>query len=358
MECDMRARFAKLAVAAALGMVTGCQKYDAPPAPAIEGLKDGRLTDPKAPLVVSFGEPIDPDTLVLKLVYLDLDIEGNLGDEDKDDATELETLFAHEGRFDIGGTAEFVDGDSAFRIVPAAPLPIGPSLAVLVEAGLSDTTGQKTIVRKRLVFSFESKIECNKPSKVIPSGYYFYLANVTEPIGTQVQLLARMIVDPDTGRIRGQFTNADRDPDQTGCPTQCADTEVCRLLPEPECVIPSEFAGTPDEYPDYIPNETPPRGYSFTGDGCAVDQQGGAALVTFEPVDVVVQSPAVTLRNARFSASFSEDDQGALRATGSFRADSVLIGTSPSGEGVGGLTARFIPKGKEPKGIPDPPAEP
>src|SRR5688500_17462349 len=100
-----------LVIALVLGFVlaasASCEEYEAPPRPVVEGLASGVLTDPRAPLVIDFGTPIDPSTLSVKLVVIEADVEGNLRDEDADPETELKLLArldVLEG--DIGGRGE------------------------------------------------------------------------------------------------------------------------------------------------------------------------------------------------------------------------------------------------------------
>ena len=352
-----------LSLVAPLG--AGCELYDGPPQPSIVGAEDGSLEDATAPLVLAFSEPVDPATLAVTIMRFETDVEGNLFDEDADKETEPEKFFsfakgeikAGTTEFVDGSKAELVDGGATLVIRPAAPLPVGPKLALVIEKDLADLNGNLTTVRKRLLFGYSFKLECDKPSTVFPTGKYFLLADIEKPLQTQVQLWAAFYVDPETGRVRGQATNADRDKTQV-CPMSCKSSEVCRLLPEPKCVAPSERAGTTDEHSDYVPNGTPPTGYSFTIDGCAVDQPGGKVVFATAPTDVVTQIPRVTLRNVTLTAEFAPDANGVLRGTGTLAADTVLIGTTPSGKGEGNLVGRLVPAEEAPADIPDPPPTP
>ncbi|MRG91001.1 Ig-like domain-containing protein [Polyangium spumosum] len=337
--------------------LAGCELYDGPPQPRIVGAEDGSLEDATAPLVLAFSEPVDPATLEVKVIRFETDVEGNLFDEDADQESEPEKFFSFTKGVVEGGEAELVDDGATLVMRPSAPLPVGPKLALVIEGGLADLAGNVTKVRKRLLFGYTFKLECDAPSTVFPTGKYFLLADIEKPLQTQVQLWAAFYVDPATGRVRGQATNADRDKTQV-CPTPCKSSEVCRLLPAPQCVPPSERAGTPDEHSDYVPNGTPPTGYSFTIDGCAVDQAGGKVVFATAPTDVVVQVPPVTLRNVTLTAEFAPDANGILRGTGTLEADNVLIGTTPSGKGEGNLVGRIVSADEAPADIPDPPAAP
>ena len=162
------------------------------------------LTDPKAPLTIAFSEPVDPATLHVKVVRLVTDVEGNLADEDLDPDTELDLLFSYDPDLEpFGGDAVLTDGNTRLVITPAAPMPIGPKLAVLVEKGLSDTAGHVTDVQKRLLFAYSFELECDKPTTLFESGGYFLLADIKSPLKVQVQLWASFEVDPATGKVRG-----------------------------------------------------------------------------------------------------------------------------------------------------------
>lgn len=341
-----------LSLSAALGL--GCETYDAPPAPFIEGAQDGVLEDPKAPLVLSFAEPVDPATINIKLIRVVTDIEGNLADEVSNPATELNILYSSDQISESGGTSELLDNNSRMRITLNAPLPIGAKLAMLVEPGLTDLNGNETKTRKRLTFGYSFKLECNAPSAVFESGYYFLLAEIKAPLSIQVQLWSYLEMDPVTGKVRGQCTNADRIKDPNRCPTPCTSGDVCRLLPEPACVKPSEKAGTVDEYVDYTPNFTPPTGYTFSVEGCVKDQEDGSVAFVTAPTEVIVQQPAVTLRNVTLAASLSKEASGVIRGGGSLAADEVLIGINASGKGEGSLDIRVVPTDEAPMDVPKP----
>ena len=344
-----------LSLVAPLG--AGCELYDGPPQPRIVGAEDGVLEDASAPVVLAFSEPVDPTTLNVSIIRLETDVEGNLLDEDDDPESTPAVFFSFTTSLTEGGTAELVDGNATLVIKPSAPLPVGPKLALVIESGLSDVEGHVTRTRKRLLFGYTFKLECDKPSTIFPTGKYFLLADIEKPLQTQVQLWAAFYVDPETGRVRGQATNADRDKTQV-CPMSCETGEVCRLLPAPQCVAQSERAGTVDEHSDYVPYGTPPTGYSFTIEGCAVDQPGGKVVFATAPTDIVVQIPPVTLRNVTLTAEFAPDAKGVLRGTGTLAADTVLLGTSASGKGEGNIVGRIVAADEAPPDIPDPPPAP
>ncbi len=335
---------------------TGCAVYDGPPEVTIAGAQEGLLPDPTQPIVLSFSEAIDPETLHVKLAPYLTDAEGNLGDEDEDPATTLVPTFTHDpGTLDEGGTSVMLD-DHTLAITPTVTPFVGQRLVAIIEPGLADREGNATKVRRQLVFGYEFKCSGDVGTQIFKQGTYFFVVEVDKPLQVQIQLFGAINVDPVSGLFVGQFTNADRDRSQV-CDPPCESTQACQLLPQPKCVPPSERAGTVDEYPDWLPNNEPPTGFTFTVAGCVEDQPNGSAAFTNAPADIVVQAPPVTVKSISLGSAFAVDDNGVLRGTGSMKSDDVLLGTSPSGPGQGSLTARLIPEDEVPPGVPQPPAE-
>lgn len=360
------ARFAlALATAATSAAIAapGCEAYDGVPYATIAGAEKGILSDRKAPLVVAFDKSVDLATVKLKVVRYVLDAEGRLYDEDDDEETELDVLLDFDGSKPddtVGGSVETDEETTRLTLTPATSFPVAEKLAVLLEPGLAGTNGHATIARERLPFSYEVKLTCS-PAPDFVSGAYFFLLDVKQPVGVQVQLQAWLSVNPETGHFLGRFVNADRNRDPARCASSglsCdPDKEACRTLPEPACVAPSEKAGGVDEYPDYLPNYDPPVGYSFDVSGC-VDGSGEKIVFQNLPVDVEVQSPHVILTSTIMTASFAKDADGALRGAGTITADHVLLGTVDSGKAEGAVSARSIPVGEEPPGLEKPQGEP
>jgi hypothetical protein len=341
----------------------GCEDYLGAPRPSIEGLEQGTLTDAKAPLVVSFDRNIDPATLRLKVVRLTVDEEGLLPDEDADAANDdqLQILYSYDATAKFpneGGKGTLDDGNTQISIVPENPWPIAEKLAVIVEPGLSDAEGLRTtILRERIPLTYLVKLNC-APAPDFVSGAYYFVGDVTAPIGTQVQLWAWIDVNPDTGEFNAAFVNADRNRDVSRCEPfglSCdAATEACRTIPEPECVQPSVKAASMDEYPDYVTNYTPPTGYSFQTSGCVDGQSGDKIFFVNVPVDVVVQSPAVSLVGTVLTATFEKDENGVLRGGGTIVCDKVFLGTTDSGKAEGTISARLIPESEAPADLQKP----
>lgn len=348
-----------LVVSLAAGALTAvaapaCDRYEPPPTVTLEGVQGGLLFDSKAPLVISFGQPIDLATLNLKVATFATNLEGELADEDADDTTELRVLLGHDAtEGDRGGRSELDPDGSVLRFYPDSALPVGPKLVVLVEPGLTGTNGRTRQNRTKVPFGYAVRCNAGTRAEKLKSGVYFVLLEVEQPLGTQIQLYAAIDVDPATGAFVGQFTNGDRNPDGTRCPSPCKDTDRCRLLPAPECVAPSLRAGTADEHTDFVPNITPPTGYSFAVEGCAVDDATGSGVVT-APATMVVQQPAVTVEGLTMTAFFGADAKGNVRATGTLSADTAYLGTTKLGAGKGSMTATFIPDGQVPPNVPRP----
>jgi hypothetical protein len=342
------------AATAVMMSAPACERYEPPPTPSIDGLQGGLLYDSKAPLQLSFGQPIDVSTLDLKVAAYETDLEGNLFDEDDDPDTDLEVYAGHspEGG-DKGGHLEVDPDSSVVRFVTDSALPVGPKLVVLVESGLRGTGGHTRNNRTRIPFSYAVKCTAGTRATNLKSGVYFVLLEVEQPLGTQIQLFGAIDVDPASGAFVAQFTNGDRNPDGTRCPSHCKDIDRCRLLPSPACVAPSLRAGTVDEYSDFVPNAEPPTGYSFPVLGCAVDDGTGSGVIT-APATMVVESPPVTVEGLTMTAFFGPDARSGVHATGSLTADAVLLGTSKLGAGKGSMTATLIPIDQVAPNVPRP----
>ncbi|MBX3185541.1 MAG: hypothetical protein KF819_00945 [Labilithrix sp.] len=337
-------------------IAAACERYEPPPTPVIEGLSAGLLYDSKAPLVIDFGQPIDPATLKMKVAAYTPNLEGDLPDEDDDPDTELKVILAHDTLDgDRGGSAELVADNSKLVFTPSSALPVGPKLVLLVEGGLTGTGGRVRVNRTRILFSYAVRCNAGARSTQLQTGVYFVLLEVDQPLGTQIQLYGALDVDADTGAFIGQFTNADRSRDGSRCPTPCGEADACRLLPTPACVAPSLKAGTVDEHTDFVPNFEPPTGYSFRVEGCAVDESNGAGVVS-APADMVVQSPPVTVAGLTMTAFFGPDESGTIRGTGSLTADTIYLGGNVLGNsgGRGSMTAIRIPDDLVPSNVPRP----
>jgi hypothetical protein len=350
----MTAMMLRLLLLVSLLPVLGCPKFDAPPQPTILGIEDGTLESPAAPITVGWHEAIDPATLHLRIVRLDLTPEGDLDPN-------AEVFFEHGPSGDSGGTGTLGANEAFFTISVDGTLPVATQLAVVIEPGLADKEGNSWTVRQTLKFTFAFACgEGNEAATAFPArSVHFMLIDVDSPVQVQLQLLADIRIDPATGAFVGQFTNADRDAASDCSPygLSCnAATEVCRTVPEPACVEPSKNAATVEEYVDYTFNNVLPEGYSFTVEGCIRDQEDGSFALANVPADIEVVSPPVNAHGIEFGLSFRLED-GVLRGQGSFKAADVLLGTTSLGAGVGSCVMREVPEAEVPEGLPEPPAD-
>jgi hypothetical protein len=358
------ATVALVALGAAL-FTPRCAEYEPPPKPYIVGLQEGVLSDPTQTVVIKFTKPVKPETLRARIIRLETDVEGNLYDEDADPNTQVDVLvpFPYERKLvdedgdeidpDADKTiSELSEDHTTLSLKPIATLPTGPRLALVIDAGLSDTEGHVVRDRQRLTFGYKFSCTATTRSANFLEGTYFMLVDVKKPLSVQVQLFAQFKMNED-GTFRAQFTNGDRRPNTGLCPSTCRDSEVCRLLPTPACVAPSERAGEPTEYPDYFPFPTPPYGFTFPVTGC-VEDRGASAAMQASPVDVVVEKPAVTLQAARFTGAFDKSADGTILGSGSLAAPAVLLNNNLVGPGEGSFKAVYIPPDQVPTDTPAP----
>ena len=87
------------------------------------------------------------------------------------------------------------------------------------------------------------------------------------------------------------------------------------------------------------------------------NQPDGSISFTNAPVDVVVQSPAVTVQDVVMNASFNIVGDR-YRGSGTFLGSDVVIGDAKSGAGVGTHKDVFVPADEAPEGIPAPTLSP
>ena len=355
----MRALLLLVLCAAVVALAASCQSYVAPPVGTIDGLANGLLRTPAAPLVIDFSKPIDPATLSVKVIRFDPDADGKLPDETGNPTVSLDPIFSYDPLDgDSGGTARSIPPAPSTRSRRWLACRWGRSSPCSIEPGLTDAAHDSTAttaVRKRLLFSYS--FTCSGAgSKVLPSGAYFFLLDVEQPIGTQIKVFANLDVDAATGRFVGQFTFASRIADPNRCTPPCTNGQVCQTLPgPPACVVPSTRAGTPAEWPDFYANSTPPVGFSFTVNGCAEDEADGTATFATEPANMVVEQPPVSVDGLVVIASFTPDAAGNVTASGGVTGDDIVFGTSHLGAGHGTVAAQSIPASQAP-GIPAPPA--
>lgn len=345
-----------------LVLAASCEKYDGPPEPYLPEASGGLLADPSAPLVVRFSKPIDPATLRLEVAKNVLDDRGRLADETGDAGARLDTVFetSPEARADgteLGGTSRLSDDRTSLRIMPAAAFPLVPKLVLVVEPGLKDDPGTRTMVRRKIPFGFSVDVHCAKATRTFPAiGTYFFLVDVKQPVGVQVRLFAKFRVDRETGRFVASFIRAGRLPDPSRCTPPCKSTEACRTLPlPPACVVYSERATSPDEFPDFYADSTTSASYQFVTLGCIIDQPDGTAQLVNLPVDVRSPTPPVVLVGTKLTSTFGLDTSGALRGAGTLTSERVLLLGSDSGAGTGELHALLIPEAQAPRGVPEPP---
>lgn len=338
-------------LAVAMLGVLGCEEYFPPPTASIEGEVGGLLSDPSAPLVVAFSEAIDPNTLHVTVAFDQSSTSGG-ADSGAPPPPPLYTYDPING--ETGGMGALDAQNQSFTITPNAALPVGSKLVLIVQPGLAGVDGRTVNIAQQVPFSYAFQCAGGKGTALLKSGTYFFLLQVETPITTQIQLWASLDIDPKTGLFVGQFTKAKRNPAPNRCPSPCDSTEVCRLLPSPTCVVPSTAAGSVDEFSDYIVNDTPPTGFSFTVNGCAEDGANGTVGVSTAPADMVVQSPAVVVGGLTMNASFAADATGVVRTSGSLQAQAITLGTLLLGAGTGTATARSITTDQSPTDVPSP----
>lgn len=340
-------------------LLLACARFDPPPTVELEGEQDGLLGDWGGPLHVRFSEAIEPDSLRVAVMHADLDAEGRLPNEDGDPATAPRVLLTNDPEAlpapcaDAGDCGDRPDGGAAFdlyantllRITPDEPPPLGPPLALVVEPGLRDADGNATGVRARILFSYGAACHEEPTAEAsLPSGPYFFLmAMEPPPVAIQLQLFAWIDVDAATQRFSAQFTDGDRLPAlgaRDGCPA-CEGGLVCRLLPEPDCALPSAELLSTDEWSDVLPVPEQPEGFSFTVRGCVRALAGGGSAFSSDPFDIraMVGTATVDTRLTTFVGQFEPAADGRLRGAGRATVGDVALNGAFTGPTQGALQA-------------------
>jgi hypothetical protein len=344
-----------LGVAPLAGLpAASCQTYEPPPTATLVGLRDGVLANSLDPLVLRFDRPVDPSTVSVEVAPFDIDAYGNLPDE-RPGGGSLDVLLLHTPTGDTHVKATFDDAHTTLTLVPtpAQWLPVGPSLVLLVDPGVTSTSTQTVLhYRERIPFSYT--VACGGGhTTLFESGDYFFLLQVNKPLGVELKAFASIDVDAASGTFVGQFTAALRNSDPSRCNPPCTGGDVCQLLPSQACVAMSTPPVSIDEWPDFVPKATAPNGYTFQMRGCAVDVAHGAVDILTAPGVLTVTSPAVQIQGLTFTAQFVPAAGGLVRGSGSLTATHTLFGTLDLGAGAGTLNAVSIPKGAV-RNIPQP----
>jgi hypothetical protein len=261
----------------------------------------------------------------------------------EEDEVTLTPLLSFDGPTDTRGAVFTPSEDGlTLTIAPKAKLPVGPKLALLLYAGLTSEDGVMLTYRKRLPFAY--KFECTGKTGPgeLPSGAYFWLLNVEKPTATQVKLFGRIRIDETTGRFEGIFTNAARNRDASRCSPACSATEACQTIPSNACVAPSLRAGAAEEWPDFLPNATPPTGFTLNIKGCAEKMDDGTVALATVPAELAVEQPPVRVQALVVSAAFRKSGD-AWVASGGITGDNVIFGSTSLGAGQGTVLASTVP---------------
>jgi hypothetical protein len=322
----------------------GCQEFDPPPEPSVASLDNGVMkAAPDAPFVLKLSEPFVKSSLRIKIIKAVMDSEENLLDEQSPpdfEAFDENTLIAYDGAApddearSFGATFEL--NGTSLTINPAKAFAVSAPYLLLIEPGLRDLDGHKTLPRIRIPFTYELT---GGGKNTLPTGYYYFILNV-DYLSTQIQVFAYMEVDPETGIWRARFTNANRRAQlnsRPGCPSCSGDTPICALVTQPRCVKPSQKQSVLDEYVDFLPESEAPDGYFFIADGFAKDEANQTTAFGTAPflIQVAVGSGGITVdaENTRISGIFRKHEDDRWRATGSLSVEVVKlnnVGSDPT----------------------------
>lgn len=322
----MRTKF--FLAATVIAGLSGCETFDPPPSPSVDGLDNGIMsTEPDAPFVIEFSEPIVKSSLRTKIVPYVVDSEGNLLDEQSNPDPEKfkeTTLVAFNGAApddpDKSYGATFELTDKKLTITREKRFDVSAGHLALFEPGLADLDGHETVPRIRIPFTYQ--LPGGGPTQM-PTGYYYFLINV-DYISTQIQAFTYMKIDPVTGVWKAIFTNGNRLEalnKRPGCPSGCSGaTPVCALLPSAHCAKPSEKQTTLEQYVDFLPDKDPPNGYVFVANGVVRDEPNATTAFGTAPflIEVTIGTGGILVQaeDTKISGIFRLHDDGRWRGTG------------------------------------------
>jgi len=325
----------------------GACSYDAPPETLFQQ-PDGGVFKSGDPIVLHFSEPIDPQTLSIRIWPGPRTLEGDIP---TDDSPLLERctpamgtcgnaqLTVYETLWD-GDESQALSGEGlASSAVISARLQLDPQhlgkpnqpLLIEVEKGLADAKGNRTGVAT--VFDVQFLPKTTTPSgEPIPfqNGAYIIVSTLKEPIAGLVITLISDVASSEDGVIA--IAGADGDENE-GAPKNTSN-------------------------PDEMHVDDTERGFTMYATG-QLSQFGGDRFLETQPIPMVLSLGAIhlTLNDLVFSAkvtAHSESGNDRLEGTLSYSALTLEIGGEPVDyeAGSSAFVGHFVPTEDKPAGMP------
>ena len=325
-----------------LGMA--CADFDPPPSVELRNVDNGVMQVSRdEPLVLRVSEGFKTDSLRFKILPVITDADENLLDEQDPpklqefkESIEVAWDGAQPDNDEVSYGADVQIDGTDVRVQTKDPLGFATPYYALIEPGLQDFEGNKTLPRLRLPFAYA--ISGGGPTR-LPTGYYYFILNV-EFLSVQIRLFTYLDVNPKTGVWRGSYTNGLRLEalnNRPGCPKCSSDAPICALLPSPQCVKPSHKQVKLEEFTDFMPEVDPPDGFAFIADGFVRDESDGTISYGTAPflIDITIGIGQLNIRaeQTTLTGKFVETKDGRFVASGSAKVERIKLnnaGDSPT----------------------------
>lgn len=327
----------RVAVIAAALLVTACT-YEPPPLVDLER-PSGAVFDLGSPLVLKFSDPINPDTLAIRVWAGDRDQENELK---RDQGPKLDTCRPKSSP--CGKNTITVAKDRLSATIVLDPKEVGKvdvPLVLEVEAGLKNAAGRALTIPVWFDFQFAPALPtvttdadagvdavATRPME-FESGIYVILAQIDKPLPAVLTLLADFRVLPDG---RGSFAGAEGD----------------------------EIGDAPKntDDPTKLKIDTTKEGYTVFMSS-RFDWDGDNRIMTGNPVNVKVYVGPLTvyLNQVRLKGFVLDDGAGHNSIEGTLSFEGVTLATGdqsvdyPANSTT--FTAKWVPPAHVPKGTPD-----
>lgn len=298
--------------------------YDGPPEVALVAPEGGTFV-PGDPLRLTFSEPIDPSSLVLRLWPSARDGEGRL-------QPGLTPKLQDCTVADCGGATLVVDGDTLGATLALAGGALDrPDVPMILEVaeGLADAGGTRTGAPRWFDLQFRHHRLVNTAPVPFDQGVYLIVAELQEPIPTVITLMSDVRV-AEGGTMALAGAEAD------------------------------EFGGAPKNTrdPTHLAIDVTPYGFAMFATGFVTFDDGERFLETDPvPIELDLGALSVAIEDVRLNAKIVKDP-----ATGRDRLDGILsysrtiLNPGPDGfaypAGHAAFLADLVPEAQIPEGTP------
>ena len=312
------------ATLAVLVALAGCT-YDPPPEVTIDQPEGGAFLAGD-PITLRFSEPIDPDSLAIRIWPNKRDIEGELPDGT---APLLDTCRLGDAPCGDADLALAEDGASAEVLLARSTLG-APGLPLLLEVTreLTDLGGSSRGVPEWFDVQFSPRREPNSEPVDFDDGVYVIVGEIDDPVPAVITLVSDIVVIPD-----GSLALAAAEGDPIGdAPKNTRD-------------------------PAELQVDTTDNGFALHAWGF-VQQQDGERFIDTDPIDVSLSLGVVlVIRDVRITGTIVRDEAlGADRLDGTVSFSGITLnpgdGEANYPAGNTSFTAERAPDDLVPEGTP------